>query len=128
MADSRKDDDPKLAEDLDEPPEAVASGLIVGTIQGLIWSDISGVDVVSVAVHDAHVAVPIESNTWRGVDVVELKVSPAMLTDAPRVQDLEATGGVRAVELVSNHFSVSLFGPPPGPTNVPLPPWWYTEE
>ena len=83
MADSRKDDDPKLAEDLDEPPEAVASGLIVGTIQGLIWSDISGVDVVSVAVHDAHVAVPIESNTWRGVDVVELKVSPAMLTDAP---------------------------------------------
>jgi hypothetical protein len=128
MADSGKDDDLELAEGLTEPPDAMASGSIVGTVRGLIWSDSSGVDVVSVAVQDAHVAVPVESDTWRDVNVVELKISLAMLTDAPRVQDLEATGGTRAVELVSDHFSMPLSGPPPGPTSVPLPPWWHKEK
>jgi hypothetical protein len=128
MADSGKDDEPKLAEGLAKPPDAVVSGSVVGTVQGLIWSDISGIDVVSVAVQHAHVAVPIESDRWRGVDVVDLKVSPAMLTDAPRVQDLEASGGIRAVEIVANHFSMPLAGPPPGPSTGKLPPWWHKEK
>lgn len=80
MADSGKDDEPMLAEGLAKPPDAVVSGSVVGAVQGLIWSDISGIDVMSVSVQHAHVAVPVESDTWRGVDVVELKVSPATLT------------------------------------------------
>jgi hypothetical protein len=128
MADSGRDDDLGLAEDLAEPPDAVASGSVVGKVVGLIWCDISGVDVVSVAVQDEHIAVPVESDSWRDVHVVELKTSAATLTDAPRVQDLKATGGMRAVELVSNHFSMPLSGPPPGPSTGPLPPWWPTKE
>lgn len=126
MADSGKDDDIELAEDLAEPPDALASGSVVGKVLGLIWCDISGFDVVSVTVQDENIAVPVESDTWRDVRAVELKFGSATLADAPRVQDLEATGGVGAVELVSDHFSMPLSGPPPGPPTTPLPPWWPT--
>ncbi len=78
MADSGKDDEPKLAEGLAKPPDAVVSGSVVG--------------------------------------------------DAPRVQDLEASGGIRAVEIVANHFSMPLAGPPPGPSTGKLPPWWHKEK
>ena len=121
MAHSGRDDDLGLAEDLAEPPDAVASGSVVGKVNGLIWRDISGVDVVSVAVQDEHVAVPVETDSWRDVRVVELNISLATLIDAPRVQDLEATGGMQAVELVSDHFSMPLSGPPPGPSTGTLP-------
>ena len=125
MANNEGDnDDLGLAEDLAEPPDAIANGSVVGKVDGLIWCDISGVDVVSVAVQDEHVAVPVESDSWRDVHFVELKFNPAKLIGAPRVQDLEATGGMRAVELVSNHFSMPLSGPPPGPPTGGLPPWW----
>jgi hypothetical protein len=121
------DDDVELAEDLAEPPDAIASGSSVGRVYGLLWSDNSGFDVVSVRVQNVQVAVPIESNAWRGVTAVELNFSGNMLAGAPRVQDLEATGGVGAVGIVSNYFSMPLSGPPPGPTTGPLPPWWHKQ-
>ena len=127
MAKNGNDDNTELAEDLAEPPDAIASGSIVGTVNGLIWSDNSGFDVISVKMRDVHVAVPIESNAWRGLTVVKLNFSGNMLADAPRVQDLEATGGIGAVALVSNHFSTPLAGPPPGPGTGKLPPWWHKQ-
>jgi hypothetical protein len=126
MADNGNDDI-ELAEDLAEPPDALAGGSRVGTVNGLIWCDHSGFDVVSVYTHNVHVAVPIESNAWRGVTAVELNFSGKMLASAPRVRDLEATGGIGAVEIVANHFSMPLNGPPPGPTTSPLPPWWHEQ-
>lgn len=124
---SNENDNIELTEDMGEPPDALASGSIVGTVNGLIWSDDSGFDVVSVEMQGNHVAVPIETNAWRDATVVELNFSGNMLAGAPRIQDLEAAGGTRAVELVSNHFSMPLAGPPPGPTTGPLPPWWHKE-
>ena len=124
MAHSDRYDSLGLAEDLAEPPDAVASGSVVGKVNGLIWRDVSGVDVVSVAVQDEHIAVPVETDSWRDVQVVELNVSLATLFDAPRVRDLAATGGLQAVELVSDHFAMPLSGPPPGPSTGTLPPWW----
>ena len=114
----------ELAE-LIEPMDAIASGTTVGKVEGLIWSDMSGLDIVSVIVHGSHVAVPVEGDTWRDAPVVDLKISQGMLSEAPEVRDLEATGGVNAVELVSRHFSMPLSGPPPGPTPGRLPPWWH---
>jgi hypothetical protein len=124
MVVSGEGDDSELAENLTEPTAAIAGGATVGQIAGLIWSDATGVDVVSVEVSGTHVAVPVDSGTWRYVQSVELNISPSEVYYAPRVQDLEATGGVSAVEAVSNHFSMPLSGPPPGPPTGPLPPWW----
>lgn len=119
-----KDEGFGLAESLTEPAKAVASGSTVGRVEGLIWSDASGMDVVSVVVRGSRIAVPIASDAWRGVDVVDLKVSLSKLHDAPLIQHLEATGGSGAVELVANHFALPLSGPPPGPSTGTLPPWW----
>lgn len=125
MANGGNDEDIELAEDLAEPADALASGSAVGTVKGLIWSDSSGLDVVSVAIQDVSVAVPVESDAWRGAAVVELNFSEALLADAPRIQDLEATGGIGAIGIVSDHFAVPLSGPPPGPSTGSLPPWWH---
>lgn len=35
---------------------------------------------------------------------------------------------MRAVEIVANHFSMPLAGPPPGPSTGKLPPWWHKEK
>jgi len=127
MADSPEPGSPELAENLAQPTAAALDGSVVGVVQGLIWSDASGFDVLSVDVRDVHVAVPVESDTWRDADVVELAVSAADLTYAPAVQELETAGGIRAVELVADHFSMPLAGPPPGPPTGPLPPWWHKD-
>ena len=128
MANDEENDKPGLAEDLAEPLDAALGGSIVGAVQGLIWSDSSGIDIVSVSVRDVAVAVPVESDAWRDVHVVELNISPAELTDAPQVQDLEASGGAGAVRAVADYYSMPLSGPPPGPPTGPLPPWWHTQE
>jgi hypothetical protein len=125
MAKDGNDEDIELAENLAEPADALASGSVVGTVNGLIWSDNSGFDVVSVEMRDVSVAVPIDSDVWRGAAFVELNFSETLLADAPRVQDLEATGGIGAVEAVSDHFAMPLSGPPPGPATGTLPPWWH---
>jgi hypothetical protein len=124
MTVSGEDDGLELAENLPEPAAAIASGTTVGQVEGLIWSDATGIDVVCVEIAGAYVAVPIETDTWRDVHVVDLNMSPAAVNGAPRVEDLEASGGMAAVEMVSYHFSMSLSGPPPGPSPSPLPPWW----
>jgi len=121
---SGQDDDFGLVESLAEPAKAIASGSTVGRVEGLIWSDASGMDVVSVEIHGSRVAVPIASDTWRGVDEVDLKMSLAKLHGAPRVKHLEATGGSGAVEMLADHFAITLYGPPPGPSTGTLPPWW----
>lgn len=124
MSVSGEGEDFGLAENLADPPAAVANGADVGQVEGLIWSDVTGVDIVSVEVHGDHVAVPIEGDTWRYVEIVHFDVSADEIYGAPRVQDLEASGGIAAVESVSQHFSMPLNGPPPGPATGPLPPWW----
>jgi hypothetical protein len=126
MTVSGEDDELELAENLAEPAEAIASGTIVGQVEGLIWSDVTGIDVVCVVVPGANVAVavPIDSGTWRYAHVVDLKMSPAEVHSAPRVQALGASGGAAAVGMVSHHFSMPLAGPPPGPGTGTLPPWW----
>lgn len=114
----------ELAENLANPPAAVANGADVGQVQGLIWSDATGMDIVCVAVRGDHVAVPIEGDTWRFAEIVHFGMTVDEIYSAPRLQDLEASGGLGAVEAVSQYFSTPLNGPPPGPSTGPLPPWW----
>jgi hypothetical protein len=124
MTVSGEGEDFGLAENLADPPAAVAGGADVGQVEGLIWSDATGVDVVSVEVGGDHVAVPVEGDTWRNAQIVYFDMTANEIYSAPRVQDLEASGGTAAVEAVSQYFSMPLDGPPPGPTTGPLPPWW----
>ena len=124
MGASGEGDDSELAENLAEAPTAVAEGTEVGHVKGLIWSDATGVDVVSIMVHGAQVAVPVTGESWRRVGIVDLNMNPEEVFSAPRLRDLAARGGITAIEVVSSHFSMPLAGPPPGPRTGPLPPWW----
>lgn len=124
MALSGEGEDSWLAENLADPPAAVADGADVGQVEGLIWSDATGVDIVSVEVRGDRVAVPIYGDIWRSEPTVEFDISADEIYGAPRVQDLEVSGGIAAVEAVSQYFSMPLSGPPPGPSTGPLPPWW----
>ena len=99
-----------FAENLADPPAAVADGADVGQVEGLIWSDATGVDIVSVEVRGDRVAVPIYGDIWRSEPTVEFDISADEIYGAPRVQDLEVSGGIAAVEAVSQYFSMPLSG------------------
>jgi hypothetical protein len=124
MGASGDGEESELAENLAETPTAVAEGTEVGHVEGLIWSDATGVDVLSIMIRSGPVAVPVRGESWRHVGIVDLNMNTDEVFSAPRLRDLAARGGITAVEVVSSHFSLPLAGPPPGPWTGPLPPWW----
>jgi hypothetical protein len=120
--------DVPIAEPYEQSVDLVVQGEVVGEVDGLVWSDASGVEVVSITFEDSQIAVPCEPGEWRGQDRLDLAIDRSLLEDAPRLSDLRDVGGSRAIELVGDHFSVNLAGPPPGPNPGPLPPWWDKES
>ena len=112
------------ADEVTEDTEVVARGGVAGEVNGLVWHDDAGVDVISVTVHDKQIAIPVPPDEWRTNPVIVVSQSIDELDDAPSMQQLEAGGGTEAIRLVSTHFEVRLAGPPPGPSPTPLPPWW----
>jgi hypothetical protein len=113
-----------LAEPSDEASYATIGSKVVGPIDGLLWRDASGFDVIAVHVEGADVAVPVERERWRLHHAIEIDVGWGAVISAPRVSELKELGGEAAVNLIGEHYDLALNGPPPGPGTTPLPPWW----
>ena len=113
-----------LAEPATEDTSATFEGGVIGHVDGLVWEDTTGVDIICVTIDVGQVAVPVGHDEWRGGGVVELDYNETQVGYAPlldRLQHLEPTA---AIEVVADHYSLNLAGPPPGPDPQPLPPWW----
>ncbi len=106
---------------------ALVNGEFVGDVDGLVWEDASGCDIVSITFRGDHVVVPVNHGEWRTSHVV-LDFDIEQVALAPRLLDLQAGGGDGAVGLVGTYFDLNLTGPPPGPDPQPLPPWWRRDK
>jgi hypothetical protein len=113
-----------FVEAVSEETAAVIDGDVVGEVDGLIWEDASGVDIVCITIGTSQVAAPVNHGEWRTGGWVVLGFDAETLEEAPQLTRLIASGGANAVEEVATHFSLGLTGPPPGPDPQPLPPWW----
>jgi hypothetical protein len=116
--------DVPIAEPSPEPVELVVQGEVVGGVDGLVWSDASGLEILSITIGGSQIAVPFVSGQWRDHSQLDLSIDPVVLESAPRLIELREVGGSRAIEIVGDHYSINLAGPPPGPNPGPLPPWW----
>ena len=113
-----------IAESVEDETSATVDGLIVGEVDGLVWHDISGVDIVSVTTEEGQVAVPVVQDQWRGGGVVELAYDETLVTHGPYLFELSQLSADAVIGEIREHYSVDLGGPPPGPDPQPLPPWW----
>jgi hypothetical protein len=113
-----------LAEMSDEGSYATIGSEVVGSVDGLVWQDASGFDVIAVHVEGADVAVPVEHGSWRRDWNIEIDVGWDAITSAPKMNELKEMGGDAAVNVIGEHYDLALNGPPPGPGTTPLPPWW----
>jgi hypothetical protein len=59
---------------------------------------------------------------------VRVDFSAGEVRAAPTLGDLVAGGGAEAIRMISEHYDVSLSGPPRGPLTTKLPPWWNPSE
>ena len=111
-----------------ESPEAEASatidGIVIGEVDGLLWEDATGVDIVSVTIGIGQVAVPVDRGEWRTGGHVELGFDEGQVERAPLLDRLRLQSPRQTIEEVGDHYSIDLGGPPPGPDPQPLPPWW----
>ena len=121
-----RDDTPEVsvAEPATEDTSATVDGAVIGEVDGLLWEDVSGVDIVCVTVGVGHFAVPVDHGQWRGGDDVALGYDETLVRPAPQLGYLQHLAPAQAVEQVADHYAVDLGGPPPGPDPQPLPPWW----
>jgi hypothetical protein len=111
-----------------ETTQATVGGEAIGEVDDLLWEDASGAYVVSVTIADSRIAVPVDRAEWRRGGDIELDFSYETLVGAPRIRDLSSAHGPNAVELLAEYFAINLTGPPPGPSPIPLPPWWKNLE
>jgi hypothetical protein len=116
-----------VAESAGEDTPATIDGTVIGEVDGLLWEDSSGVDIVSITIDVGQVAVPVDRGGWRGGGIVEIWYDETQVRDAPQLGDLQHLAPDDAISQISEHYSVNLGGPPPGPDPQPLPPWWDTE-
>jgi hypothetical protein len=117
-----------VARTVTEETAALIHGDVVGEVDGLVWEDASGFDIVCVTILGHQIAVPVEHGGWREGRAVELDIDMEQVAGAPQLRELQAMGGSTAVDRVGEHFSMNLTGPPPGPDPQPLPPWWPAED
>jgi hypothetical protein len=82
-----EENEPELAVSLPEPPDAAVGSSVVGIVRGLVWSDASGLDVVSVTFQGVDIAVPVDRDAWRDTEVVQLRHSLTALGRAPRIHE-----------------------------------------
>jgi hypothetical protein len=120
--------DVPIAESVSDDTTATIGGSVIGEVDGLLWEDASGLDIVCVTIDVGQVAVPVEHEEWRGGGLVELAYDEIQVMDAPLLGQLQHLSASDAIEQVAEHYSVSLGGPPPGPDPQPLPPWWDVGE
>jgi hypothetical protein len=113
-----------LAEPAPDDTSATFEGDVVGKIEGLVWQDSTGVDIVCVLIDVDHVAVPVAHDEWRGGGLVELGYDEVQIRGAPLLDQLQHLESAEAIEQVADHYVLGLNGPPPGPDPQPLPPWW----
>ncbi|MDQ4052902.1 MAG: hypothetical protein M3237_09395 [Actinomycetota bacterium] len=117
-----------IAEHVLDDTSATVDGAVIGAIDGLLWEDTSGVDIVCVTIDAGQVAVPVDHDEWRVSGVVELRYDETMVKDAPPLGLLQHLASTDVIEQIADHYSVNLGGPPPGPDPQPLPPWWSAGE
>lgn len=113
-----------VAETVHEDTAATLDGAVIGEVDGLLWHDASGVDIVSVTIDVGQIAVPVDHNEWRGGGAVELAYDEIRLEGAPLLDHLTKLSADQAIEEIGDHYALNLGGPPPGPDPQPLPPWW----
>lgn len=113
-----------IAQPSENNVDLVVHGEVVGGVDGLVWADATGLEVISVTIAGNQIAVPFVPAEWRNHSQLEITVEPDVLYNAPRLRDLQDAGGSRAIDMVGDHYSINLVGPPPGPNPGPLPPWW----
>lgn len=123
-------DEPEISVAVSPADETAAAidGAIVGELDGLLWEDSTGVDIVSVTIEWGQVAVPVEHGDWLNGGVVELGCDEEQLRDAPLLNHLQHLSASATIEQIAEHYSLNLGGPPPGPDPQPLPPWWGSIE
>ncbi|AXT85760.1 hypothetical protein C6I20_11555 [Aeromicrobium sp. A1-2] len=117
-----------VAESTVEETPATAAGIVIGEVDGLLWEDTSGVDIVSVTIVTGQVAVPVDRGRWRSGGIVELGYEVTQVEQAPSLNHLRDLSLRQTVEQVAEYYAVALGGPPPGPDPQPLPPWWIAED
>jgi hypothetical protein len=127
MASDEQPDVP-VAESATDEVSATVDGDVIGDIDGLLWEDASGVDIVSITIEVGQVAVPVDHGEWRGGGNIELAYDEAQVLRAPLLHHLQHLSSDDAIEQIAEHYSVDLGGPPPGPDPQPLPPWWNAGE
>ena len=116
-----------VAEAAAEDVSAMVGDMVIGEVDGLVWEDTSGVDIVSIRIHGDQVAVPVDHAEWRGGGVVAIEFDMDQVMRAPALDLLRQLRPSEVIERVAEHYSVNLGGPPPGPDPQPLPPWWDPE-
>jgi hypothetical protein len=124
--DSSETPEVPLAEPAQEGTSATYEGDVVGTIDGLVWEDTTGVDIVCVTIDVGQVVVPVVHDEWRSGGIVELGFDQAQVEYAPSLDRLQHLAPMDAIDVVADHYALDLGGPPPGPDPQPLPPWWDT--
>lgn len=117
-----------IAESVADDTAATISGTLIGEIDGLVWEDASGLDIICVSIDVGQVVVPVDHDDWRGGGLIELPYDELQVGHAPLLGDLRHMLASDAIEQVAEHYSVNLGGPPPGPDPQPLPPWWDTGD
>jgi len=118
----------ELAQAAPEDTSASFEGDVVGTIEGLVWHDVLGVDIVSVRTVVGPVVVPVAQDEWRGGGIVAITYDEGQVRRGPLLGELQQLTPSEGVELVSDHYSLNLGGPPPGTDPSPVPPWWDPEN
>lgn len=117
-----------VAESAAEDTSATVEGNVIGEVDGLLWEDSSGVDIVCITIDVGQVAVPVDHGEWRGGGNVELGYDEVRIKRAPLLGHLQDLSPRDVIEEIGQHYSVDLGGPPPGPDPQPLPPWWNTGD
>lgn len=113
-----------VAEAATEETSAMVGGMVIGEVDGLLWEDTSGVDIVSITIRGEQLAVPVDRGEWREGGVLTLEFAMEQVMQAPALDFLSQLRSSEVIERVAEHFSVSLGGPPPGPDPQLVPPWW----
>jgi hypothetical protein len=84
-------------------------------VSGTLWQDASGFTIVAVEQGGNQVVIPVRQGQF-GLSGNQVRVdfSAGEVREAPTVDDLVAGGGAEAIRMISEHYDLSLTGPPRG--------------